>query len=207
MEIIKEKKNAISVIENCWLRHKNLQLFESMKKALHSINRQSTAKIIRILNPVEAQLMKDPALKAKIRFRLAGAEFPPYIIYKVFISTQGKGLKYLTGKKCITAQSDAAVDALSIMGQETYFQQVLNDISEARRHEINDEMDVSCLQEYLKFRSKTDEGSAEAGGKANSWRRLSLEQVPWKEGRRNNKVMFQGNIVFLIHQMADLECL
>ena len=33
--------------------------------------------------------------------RFAGDEFPPYIVFKIFIQTNGKGMKYLCGKKVI----------------------------------------------------------------------------------------------------------
>lgn len=33
--------------------------------------------------------------------RFAGDEFPPYIVFKIFIQTNGQGMKYLCGKKVI----------------------------------------------------------------------------------------------------------
>lgn len=37
--------------------------------------------------------------------RFAGEEFPPFVLFKVFIQTNGKGVKYLCGKKIIKPAS------------------------------------------------------------------------------------------------------
>ena len=39
-------------------------------------------------------------------------------------------------------------------------------------------IDIANLQDYMKYLSKVDETSAKAGGKENTWRKLSLESVP-----------------------------
>ena len=33
--------------------------------------------------------------------RFSGSEFPPVILFKIFTHTEGTGLKYLSGKRCI----------------------------------------------------------------------------------------------------------
>ena len=38
--------------------------------------------------------------------RFTGVEFPPKIVFKVFISTGGVGIKYLSGKKVIVPASE-----------------------------------------------------------------------------------------------------
>lgn len=38
-------------------------------------------------------------------FRFAGEEFPPRIVFKVFIQTDGYGVKYLCGRKVIKPAS------------------------------------------------------------------------------------------------------
>ena len=39
-------------------------------------------------------------------FRFAGADFPPYIVFKVYIQSDGRGLKYLSGKRVIKPASE-----------------------------------------------------------------------------------------------------
>ena len=41
--------------------------------------------------------------------RFAGDEFPPYIVFKIFIQTNGKGMKYLCGKKVIKSSITVSV--------------------------------------------------------------------------------------------------
>ena len=96
-----------------------------------------TSEVLRKLCPLEAELLKDPTIKAKVRFRLllisrvhlhilctlvnisqlfltalfdrfTGTEFPPKIVFKVFISSGGFGIKYFSGKKVITPASEVS---------------------------------------------------------------------------------------------------
>jgi len=45
--------------------------------------------------------------------RFTGTEFPPKIVFKVFISSGGFGIKYFSGKKVITPASEVS-DPLSL---------------------------------------------------------------------------------------------
>jgi len=40
--------------------------------------------------------------------RFTGTEFPPKIVFKVFISSGGFGVKYFSGKKVITPASEVS---------------------------------------------------------------------------------------------------
>ena len=40
--------------------------------------------------------------------RFSGIEFPPKIVFKVFISSGGFGIKYFSGKKVITPASEVS---------------------------------------------------------------------------------------------------
>lgn len=173
-------KVAALKIENCWCRHRDRQMFQLMKYAVCSADNCLTHEIMRKINPVEAELLNDPVFKAKIRFRFTGVEFPPYIVFKVFIKTNGVGLKYLSGKKNIKPASKAAKDSCHLMGNRKFFDQMISDLCEEKSSSIRDELDISCLQDYMKYISKIDETPAKAGGKDNLWRKLSLESVPQK---------------------------
>lgn len=172
------ERNAAHKIENCWCCYRDRQMFKLLKYAVCTADHTLTYDIMRKINPAEAQLFNDPVFQAKIRFRFAGEEFPPFIVFKVFIKTDGKGIKYLSGKKAIRPASEAAVDSLSLMGNRKFFDQMISDLCEENQTKINNERDVSNLKDYMKYLSTLDERSASAGGKANSWRTLLLETVP-----------------------------
>ena len=40
--------------------------------------------------------------------RFGGQEFPPMIFFKIFIHTEGKGVKYLSGKRVIKPASEVS---------------------------------------------------------------------------------------------------
>ncbi len=42
--------------------------------------------VLRKISPQEASLLKDPTLNARLRFRFAGENYPPVIVYKIFIN-------------------------------------------------------------------------------------------------------------------------
>ena len=149
-----------------------------MKQAICSADEALTHEIMRKINPSEAELLSDPVFKAKIRFRFAGDEFPPFIVFKIFIKTDGVGLKYLSGRRTIKPASEAAVDSCKLMGNRKFLDQMLSDVCEEQQSQVSDVLDVANLQDYMKYLSKVDETSAKAGGKENTWRKLSLESVP-----------------------------
>ena len=68
--------------------------------------------MLRKLSPLEAELLKDPTLKARIKFRFGGTQFPPLILFKVFTSTQSAGhggVCYFSGKRMIKPASEVSV--------------------------------------------------------------------------------------------------
>ncbi len=67
-----------------------------------------TYEVLRKLSPLEAELLKDPSIRARIKFRFSGPEFPPFILFKIFTSTQSDGaggVCYLSGRKMIKPAS------------------------------------------------------------------------------------------------------
>lgn len=62
-----------------------------------------TYDILRKISPKEAELLNDPSINAKVRFRFAGIEFPPIILFKIYLVSNGT--KYISGKKIIRPAS------------------------------------------------------------------------------------------------------
>lgn len=194
------EKSAAVKIENCWCRFRDQQMFSLLKHAICSADHSLTHEIMRKISPLEAELLNDPVFRPKIRFRFAGDEFPPYIVFKIYIKTDGKGLKYLSGKKTILPASEAAIDSCNLMGNRKFFDQILADLCEEKQSRVNDVLDVTSLQDYMKYLSKLDETTAKAGGKENRWRKLCLEEVPrqhiiydvltyLQKGQRSDKIL------------------
>lgn len=47
-------------------------------------------------------------------YRFGGQEFPPMIFFKIFIHTEGKGVKYLSGKRVIKPASEVCMTVRSL---------------------------------------------------------------------------------------------
>eukprot|EP00795_Rhopilema_esculentum_P016602 gene16602-8029_t len=110
--------------------------------------------------------------------QFAGCDFPPYIVFKVYMQSSGKGLKYISGKRAIRPASEAAADACRQMGNRKFYDLMLQDFCQSKQDKITDELDVTNLKEYMQYLKNTDELPASLGGKDNSWRKLSLEALP-----------------------------
>uniref|UniRef100_A0A8C4XXU2 Uncharacterized protein n=1 Tax=Gopherus evgoodei TaxID=1825980 RepID=A0A8C4XXU2_9SAUR len=130
------------------------------------------------MSPLEAELIKDPSMQCKVRFRFAGHEFPPFIVFKIFRNTGGQGSKYISGKRTISPASEAAVDACKLMGHRKYYDQMIWDELQYQNHKIIDEIDVATVKDYMQYISNLDETPAYFGGRDNCWRKLSLENFP-----------------------------
>ncbi|RDD39242.1 putative uncharacterized protein CXorf58 [Trichoplax sp. H2] len=169
---------AVRVIEKCWWSYRDRQVFKLLKDALCKAETSISFDVIRKICPTESELLKDKALSAKIRFRFGGQEFPPSILFKIYIDRRNLGVKYYNGRTIIKPASQAAADACKMMGYRKFYDQMIADAWDRECHEITDEIDVVTLQDYLKFQSNLDEKEAAKGGKENLWRRLSLENVP-----------------------------
>lgn len=83
-----------------------------------------THDVIRKVCPSEAELLKDPTMKAKIKFRyciissiytlvlwlpcirFGGDQFPPIVMFKIFISSCSSGVKYISGKRMIRPETN-----------------------------------------------------------------------------------------------------
>jgi hypothetical protein len=169
---------AVFSIENWWIGIRNRQLFQILKDAVCTAEHSLTRDVAQKLCPREAELLKDPTMNAKVKFRFGGSTFPPVILFKVFIGMQGKGVKYMNGKKMIKSTTVAAEDARKMMGNRRYFDLLLTDACHHSQLKITDDMDVTTLKEYMQFTANLDETPAHLGGKQNLWRQLDLQVLP-----------------------------
>ena len=71
-------------IQKTWKRYLDISLFKKLKKLVMFRNQGDPSTLLKVINPVEAQLL-DPAIGAHVRFRLGGLEWPPQIYYKIFL--------------------------------------------------------------------------------------------------------------------------
>uniref|UniRef100_A0A8C6YPB9 Uncharacterized protein n=1 Tax=Nothoprocta perdicaria TaxID=30464 RepID=A0A8C6YPB9_NOTPE len=169
---------AATTIQRGWRRYVRMRLFRLLTRALRAAEHCITHEILRRVSPREAELLRDPSMECKVRFRFAGQEFPPFVVFKIFRHTQGKSSKYISGKRIISPSNEAAADACKLMGYRKYYEQILQDELQYQKQRITDETDVATMKDYMHYISSLDETPAYFGGRNNCWRRLSLQNFP-----------------------------
>ncbi|KAL9965633.1 hypothetical protein ACROYT_G029462 [Oculina patagonica] len=169
---------AARKIERFWCSYRDKQMFKLLKYAICAAEHSLTYEVLRKVSPLEADLLRDPVIQARVRFRFGGAEFPPIIMFKIFIHSGGQGVKYYCGKKVIKPASEAASDSLRLMGNRKFYDQLIADMCQHEKDRITDEIDVTTMKDYMQYLSHVDECPAETGGKSNTWRRLTLDAIP-----------------------------
>ncbi|KAI8515117.1 Chromosome X 58 [Branchiostoma belcheri] len=201
------KMTATRVIERAWLSYRDRQMFKLLKHAVCAAEHCLSFEILRKVSPMEANLLKDPSFQVRVRFRFAGSDFPPEIVFKVFIHTGGQGVNYVSGKRVIKPATNAAADSCRLMGHRMFYDQMIRDapdscrlmghrkfydqmIRDACQHEkdrVTDEIDIITMKDYMQYLSNMDETPAYMGGKENLWRKLSLEGwLPSNRGLLSN---------------------
>ncbi|XP_074632957.1 uncharacterized protein CXorf58 homolog isoform X2 [Acropora palmata] len=169
---------AARKIERCWCCYRDKQMFKLLKYAICAAEHSLTYEVLRKVSPLEADLLRDPVVQARVRFRFGGTEFPPIIMFKIFVQSGGQGVKYYCGKKVIKPSSKAACDSLTLMGNRKFYDQLIADLCQHEKDKITDETDVTTLKDYMQYLSHLDECPADIGGKSNTWRRLTLDAIP-----------------------------
>ncbi|KAM6144632.1 uncharacterized protein CXorf58 homolog [Phoenicopterus ruber ruber] len=126
-------------------------------------------------------------------FTFARQEFPPFVVLKIFRSTQGQGSKYISGKRIISPSNEAAADACKLMGYQKYHEQMVQDELQYPNDRITGDNDVllriwrRTIQIYsrscrcivlLQSTSNLDESPGYFDGRNNCWRRLALQNFP-----------------------------
>jgi hypothetical protein len=104
------ERRSVNTIFKCWSGYKNRRIFIYLRHAVcraeQSLTHQADPhlvlfcfetqishsfslffnQVLRKISPQEASLLKDPTLNARLRFRFAGENYPPVIVYKIFIN-------------------------------------------------------------------------------------------------------------------------
>ncbi|XP_065771356.1 uncharacterized protein CXorf58 homolog isoform X2 [Muntiacus reevesi] len=172
------KDVSAHVIQRAWLSHLDKTVFQLLKHTICAAEHHVTHEILKKVSPLEAELVKDPCMKCKVRFRFSGEIFPPFIVFKIFLHTEGHGYKYFSGKKFLKPSSEAEADAYKIMGEKKFYHQIKEDERLFQKFKITDDKDIVTLKDYMQYSSHLDEIPASSGGRNNHWRRLSLENIP-----------------------------
>ncbi|KAM9320280.1 uncharacterized protein CXorf58 homolog [Gastrophryne carolinensis] len=169
---------AAICIQRAWRTYQNQKLFKLLRHAIRAAESCAAYRILKKVSPLEAELVKDPGMKCKVRFRFAGYDFPPYIVFKIFHHSGGHSTRYISGKRVINPSSEAATDARKVMGHRAYFEQVIYDHVDYQKNKVTDIVDVATFKDYMQYASHLDETPARLGGRDNCWRRLSLKNMP-----------------------------
>lgn len=173
------RQAAASIIERAWVTYRDKQMFRLLKHSVCAAENSLSHEILRKVCPKEAEFFKDKSLQVRVRFRFGGEEFPPLIYFKVYLHTnEGKGVKYISGRKMIQPASEAAEDSLRLMGNRHFYDQMLQDTIRQQQAAITDETDVTTLKDYMKYLANLDETPAYLGGRENYWRKLTLDDLP-----------------------------
>eukprot|EP01135_Chromosphaera_perkinsii_P004294 Nk52_evm6s276 gene=Nk52_evmTU6s276 len=166
---------ASCIIQRNWRSYFNRKIFLSLKLLICRAEKTMTFEVLRRMIPDEANLLNDPTITSRVRFRFGGTSFPPVVLFKVFASS--KGCVYLNGRDLITPNSKAAEDALFAQGPRKYLEKVLQDSYHNKSKPTRKE-DVTNVKEYMQYRSNIDHEPASVGGRHNHWRELSMDVVP-----------------------------
>ncbi|EKX34623.1 hypothetical protein GUITHDRAFT_90419 [Guillardia theta CCMP2712] len=161
---------AAKKIWRCWRSFRNRRIFAYLRHAVCRAEDSLTHQVLRKISPLEASVLRDPTLNARLRFRFGGSNFPPLILYKIFINAN---VQYIAGANRILAGSKAAEDACDIMGERKYFDIILSDVENCTP--LSDSVliqDDLSLQTRLKEHSMLDSHAVWLGGRGNGWRVL-----------------------------------
>ncbi|XP_032185843.1 putative uncharacterized protein CXorf58 homolog isoform X2 [Mustela erminea] len=165
-------------IQRAWLSYIDKTIFRLLKHALCAVEYCVTHQILKKVSPLEAELLKDPSMKYKVRFRFSGETFPPVIVFKIFLHNEGHGYKYFSGKNLFKPSNEGVADACKMMGKKKFYCQIMEDEHRFQKFKITDEIDIVTLKDYMQYSSLLDETPASSGGRSNYWRKLNLKNIP-----------------------------
>ncbi|XP_023419399.1 uncharacterized protein CXorf58 homolog [Cavia porcellus] len=177
-EIPAQEDISARKIQRAWFMHLDKVIFQLLKHTICAAEYCVTHEILKNVSPSEAKLTKDPSMKCKVRFRFSGETFPPFIVFKIFLHTEGHGYKYFSGKNLFKPSSKAVIDACKMMGRQKFYEQIMEDERLFQKFKVTDHVDIVTTQDYMQYSSLLDEIPASSGGKNNLWRRLNLKSIP-----------------------------
>ncbi|XP_077078039.1 uncharacterized protein CXorf58 homolog [Siphateles boraxobius] len=164
-------ENCARRIQSYWRSFRDRRLFRLLINTLRSAEQCPASAVLYQLSPREAELLKDPSLKCKLRFRFAGPRFPPSVVFKIF-HIGGGGRQRLSGQTVFAPSNQATADSCRMMGNRVFMDLIsVNEIHKA----AVEPQDVICMRDYMQYSSRLDELPARLGGRENGWRFLSLK--------------------------------
>ena len=175
-----ERELAAGKILRTWRSFRDRRVFAYLRHAVCRAEDSLTHQVLRKISPVEAFILRDPTLHARLRFRFGGTSFPPVILYKIFVNAN---VQYVAGTTQILPGSQAANDACDRMGERKYFDIVLSDIenctplADSRLVEAQD----ITVQARLKEHGQGDQHPIWLGGRGNGWRMLIDDRYSFNE--------------------------
>nr|XP_060626092.1 uncharacterized protein CXorf58 homolog isoform X1 [Anolis sagrei ordinatus] len=143
------EEQAVNLIQKFWWTHIRKRLFKLLKHTIRAAEHCISHEILKRVSPLEAELLKEPTIQYKVRFRFAGTVFPPFIVFKIFFTPGNQGNQYMSGKTVITSTTKAAVDACKLMGYRKYYNQMLWDELQYKKYGIMDEIDIATIRDYV----------------------------------------------------------
>jgi hypothetical protein len=192
------KADACRVILRAWKSYKMKKTFSWLKSNLLKAQHTGSSDILRRLSPKEAQILKDPTSKSRIRFRFGGTCFPPIILYKIY--TQGTPIHYFSGQKLIKTGSQAAIDSCIIMGPRTYFENVLMQEYHRELFDVYEDYEVGNQIEVVRYLNSLDQRPPNLGGRNNNWRELtvspfSTQSIQYDLLSRKNRIPYKKKAI------------
>jgi hypothetical protein len=108
-----------------------------------------TIHLVKMLSPKEAELLMEPTSQCRVRFRLGGNTFPPTVYYKIF--TSNSNVHYFSGKRIIEFGSDADIQAISLMGNRTYYEAMrsMAFYLNPKHPDVSEHYEVTNRKEYI----------------------------------------------------------
>ncbi|XP_078264750.1 uncharacterized protein CXorf58 homolog [Rhinoraja longicauda] len=173
-----DPNSAARIIQTSWISYRNKQLFRLLKHTICAAEHCLTTDILRKLQPAEVELLKDTKMAYKVRFRFAGEEFPPILVFKIFQHAGNYRNQYFSGKRIIKPATEAAAASCKIMGRRKFYDLLIQDNLQYQRTKVADEVDIVTAKDYMQYASNLDETPAYLGGRNNYWRMLTLANLP-----------------------------
>uniref|UniRef100_H0WDJ5 Uncharacterized protein n=1 Tax=Cavia porcellus TaxID=10141 RepID=H0WDJ5_CAVPO len=148
-EIPAQEDISARKIQRAWFMHLDKVIFQLLKHTICAAEYCVTHEILKNVSPSEAKLTKDPSMKCKVRFRFSGETFPPFIVFKIFLHTEGHGYKYFSGKNLFKPSSKAVIDACKMMGRQKFYEQIMEDERLFQKFKVTDHVDIVTTQDYM----------------------------------------------------------
>ncbi|XP_054978877.1 uncharacterized protein CXorf58 homolog isoform X2 [Sorex araneus] len=151
-ELRSYKEEKVKIIQRAWLSYINRIIFRLLRHIICAVEHYVTSEILQNASPSEAELMKDPTMKHKVKFRFSGETFPPYIVFKIFLHSDGHGYKYFCGRNILKSSTKAIADTYRLVGEKKLYSQMMEDELIHQKFEISDEVDVVTTKDYMQLK-------------------------------------------------------